>query len=79
MPYLQHDSPAGVVYCVGDVEPAGGLLLRPDARGVRVSDALRADDGRFADDQSSAGSLRVVLRIEFGGHTPFTRSAAAKW
>ena len=48
MPQLQEDLAAGLVHGVGDELPAFDLLLRPDARRVGITHALRRDRSRFA-------------------------------
>src|SRR5471032_3016390 len=72
VPQLGEDQTAGRVDGVGDPLPACDLLVGPQARRVRIADALRRDGGRLAEDQAGAGALRVVL-----GHQRVRHAGAA--
>ena len=53
---------------IGDQLPAGHLRIAMDARRERVALALRCHLGGFADDQTGAGPLRVIERVQRMGH-----------
>jgi hypothetical protein len=61
MPYLRKDAAACSVYGFSHRLPGIGLLLRPDARDIRVADALRHNRNALGDDQAGSGALCVVF------------------
>src|SRR5436190_14058453 len=64
MPQLEEYPAAGGVDGICDAFPAGDLLVAVNARRARIADALRRYLRRFADDQSGAGALGIIGRIE---------------
>ncbi len=65
MPELQEDDAAFGMHGVSDLTPAGDLLLRIDARCVRVALAFLHHLRGLGDDQSAFGrALRVIFGIE---------------
>ena len=70
MPELEQDSPAGIMHGAGDGFPALDLLVRPDARRVRIADAHRGHGGGFGEDQAEGGALGVILGHQRVRHAP---------
>ncbi len=52
------------------------LLLSVDARSSRPSETLSRDGGCFSDEQSSTGTLSVVLDVDVVGHTRIAGATA---
>ena len=61
MPQLQHDAATCVMHGARDRAPTFGLLFRPDARSVRISNPHWRDGGRLGDDQASRSPLQIVV------------------
>jgi hypothetical protein len=76
VPELQEDAAALGVHGGGDLLPTRDLLVRVDARGVRVTMAAGRDCGGLGDDQAGAGALGVVfghqVRRDVGTFGPAT-------
>ena len=69
MPELQKDAPSGLVHRLGDEPPALHLLLRPDARGVGITNPHGSHGGGLGEDEPCACTLPVVLGHEGVWHT----------
>ena len=78
VPQLQDDLAACSVHGLGHIAPAAYLIIRPDAGGIRVTDAHRGYGRGFTDDQPSAGALHVVLGHHRVGHAAFIGAAAGQ-
>ena len=63
---LHHDRSAARVDGVGDRAPAGGLLVRVDARRVGKALRLRAHRDAFGDDHARRSALGVIFGVERG-------------
>src|SRR6516165_668009 len=64
MPDLDEDWAAALVHKIGDLAPAGNLLLRIDAGRVLIALALLRDLARFGDQQAGGGALTVIVDRE---------------
>jgi hypothetical protein len=78
VPQLQEDLAARVMHGFRHELPAFDLLVRPDARGIRVADALRRDRGRFAQDEAGGRAVGVVLRHQRVRHAFAARALTRK-
>lgn len=67
VPQLHEDTAARLMHGVRHDLPACDLFVRPDAGRVGITDALRRDRRRFADDQARRCAVGVVARHEFVG------------
>ncbi len=67
VPELQEDASALGVHGGGRQLPAFDLRGRPDAGRADVALALRADVGRFGDDEAGRGALGVVGGLQLAG------------
>ena len=61
MPQLGKDLAASLVDGIGNQAPTDNLLITVDARRVRVTLSIGANNGRLGDDESYAGSAGIVV------------------
>ena len=68
VPELQHDAPAGNMNCLGNAFPILDLLFAVYSRCGDVALAFGCDLCCFGNDESRAGALRIIKRMELGGY-----------
>ncbi len=68
MPDLHEDSAARGMNRIRDFLPLTDLFVRVDTRLAREGRRLRGNHGAFGNDQTTAGTLSVVLAHQLIGH-----------
>ena len=75
MPDLQENPPAGIMDCRSDLLPARNMRLRVNTRFLPEGRIACHRHGRFSDQQTRAGPLRVMLGHQFVRDVAFAGAA----